>query len=46
LSYTYAQHSRATNVTLDFIVNWHVAIEISLEVSLSLKLLLQWKYFY
>ena len=39
LSYTYAQHSRTTVVSLDFIVNWHVSIRISLEVSLSLKLL-------
>jgi len=40
LSYTYAQHLRATAVTLDSIVNWHVSNQISFEVSLSLKLLI------
>ena len=37
------QHSRATVIRLDFIVNWHVSIQISLEVSLSLKLLVYGK---
>jgi len=43
--YTYAQHSRATVVGLDIIVNWHDSIQISLEVSLSLKLLVYWREF-
>jgi len=46
LSYTYAQHSRAAVVRLDFIVNWHVYIQTSLEVSLCLKLLVYWRDFY
>ena len=37
------QHPRAIYIRLDFIVNWHVSIQISLEVSLSLKLLVYWK---
>jgi len=45
LSYTYAQHPRATVVRLDLIVNWHISIQISLDVSLSLKLLLYWREF-
>jgi len=45
LSYTYAQHSRATVVRLDFIVDWHVSIQISVDVSLSLKLLVYWREF-
>jgi len=32
-------------VRLDFIVNWHVYIQISLEVSLSLKILVYWRVF-
>ena len=32
-------------VRLDFIVNWHASIKISLEVSLSLKLLVYWREF-
>jgi len=35
----------ATAPGLDFIVNWHVSIQISLEVSLSLKLLVYWREF-
>jgi len=45
-SYTYAQDSRATVVRLDFILNWHVSIEISHKESLSLKLLVHWREFY
>jgi len=37
--------SRATIIKLDFIVNWRVSVVISLEVSLSLKLLVSWKEF-
>jgi len=33
------QHSRATAVRLDSIVNWHVSNKISFELSLSLKVL-------
>jgi len=36
---------KATVIRLNFIVNWHVSIQISLGVSLSLKLLLYWKEF-
>jgi len=36
-------NSRATVVSLDFVVNWHVSIQISVEVSLSLKLLVYWR---
>jgi len=35
----YAQHSGATAVRLDCIVNWHVSNQITFEVSFSLKLL-------
>jgi len=31
---------------IGFVVNWHVAIQISVEVSLSLKLLFYWREFY
>jgi len=40
-----AQHSRATTVRLDCILNWHVSKKISFEVSLSLKLLVYWRDF-
>jgi len=36
----------ATVVRLDFTVNWHDSIQISLDVSLSLKLLVYWSEFY
>jgi len=36
---------RDTVVRLDFIVNWHVSIEISLEASRSLKVLVYWREF-
>jgi len=45
VSDTYAQHSRATVVRLYFIVNWHVSIQISLEISVSWKLLDYWREF-
>jgi len=47
LTHMFSQHSRDTviRLALDFIVNWHVPIQILLEVSLSLKLLVYWKEF-
>jgi len=45
LSYTYAQHSRVAVVRFDFLVNWHLSIQISLEVSLSLKVVVYWRVF-
>ena len=39
------QCSRDTVIRLDFIVKWHVFIQISLDIALSLKLLVDWKVF-
>jgi len=37
---------RGLLLLVDCIVNWHVSIAISLEVPLSLKLLVYWREFY
>jgi len=39
------RNMRATVIRLDFIVNWHVSIQISFEVSLCFKLLVCWRVF-
>jgi len=39
------RNMRATVIRLDFIVNWHVSIQISFEVSLCFKLLVYWRVF-
>jgi len=41
-----ARFEGCTVVRLDYIVSWHDSIQISLEVSLSLKLLAYWREFY
>ena len=45
VSCTCAQHSRATIVRFDVVLNWLVSIQISLEVSFSLKVLVYWRVF-